>query len=305
MTMQWSYPNKAIFISKYDNSNAYRRIAHSATAVAQTISTLGPLAYIYLRLTFGASPNPPTWCNFSEILTDLANKIGQCKRWDPSTLHNPDQAQTPMPVRLEAEIPFAPARSMAVSVPPTIEGRVDGFIDDLINVFLGTPENLERAPHVVPLAMYATSRPHVGEDAEPIKQRAILSILKLIAEGSPAEIQIVLGWTLYTRKLLIALPEDKYHSTAIIMILTKRTCTKGELETLEGQLNHTAHMIPIRPHFLTRRRALKDSKAHKKSRLVIRDAEAEDLLLWNEILLQAQGGVSMNLVVILRPTRLC
>jgi hypothetical protein len=307
VTMRWSYPNKAIFISKYDYSDAYRRIAHSATAVAQTISTLGPLAYIYLRLMFGGSPNPPTWCNFSEIVMDLANEIGQCKQWDPSTLHNPDQAQTPMPVRLETEIPFAPARPMAVSVPLTIEGRVDGFIDDLINVFLGTPENLARAPHVVPLAMYATSQPHAGEDAEPIKRQAILSIPKLIAEGSPAEIQIVLGWTLNTRKLLMALPNDKYQawSTAINMILSEHTCTKGELETLEGQLHHTAHVIPIAWHFLTRLRALKDSKAHKKSPLKIRDAETEDLLLWNEILQQAHRGVSMNLVVILRPTQLC
>ena len=72
-------------------------------------------------------------------------------------------------------------------------GRVDGFIDDLINVFLDTPVNCANQPHVVPLAMHVTSRPHSGDDDEPIVRRPILSIPKLIGEGSPAEVQIVLG----------------------------------------------------------------------------------------------------------------
>jgi hypothetical protein len=72
------FPLRAILIAKYDYSDAYRRVAHSASATAQTISTCGDLAYLYNRLTFGGSPNPPTWCNFSEIVTDLANEIGQC-----------------------------------------------------------------------------------------------------------------------------------------------------------------------------------------------------------------------------------
>ena len=46
--------------------------------------------------------------------------------------------------------------------------RVDGFIDDLINVFADTPENCRMQPHVVPLAMHVTSRPprrgQVGTD---------------------------------------------------------------------------------------------------------------------------------------------
>jgi hypothetical protein len=307
VSLRAAYPRKAILIAKYDYSDAYRRIAHSASAAAQTISTLGAFAYVYLRLTFGGSPNPPTWCNFSEIVTDLANEIMQCDEWDPSTLYNPDQSETPMPVREKDNEHYAPARQMAVSIPPTIEGRVDGFIDDLINVFLDVERNCARAPHAVPLAMYATSRPHAGEKSEPIKRRAILSRIKLIAEGSPAEKQIVLGWLLNTRKLTILLPDDKYQAwvSSLEAILANRTCTKGELETLEGQLNHTAHMIPMTRHFLTRIRELKDSKSNKLSKLLVLDAEAEDLKLWQEILARVHRGVSMNLIVIRQPTRLC
>ena len=82
-------PTLLILISKYDYSDAYRRIAHSASAAAQTIAINGATAFLSLRLTFGGSPNPPTWCMFSELLTDLANEIGQCDGWDPMECRSP------------------------------------------------------------------------------------------------------------------------------------------------------------------------------------------------------------------------
>ena len=83
---------------------------------------------------------------------------------------------------------------MAVVLPALEARKVDVFIDDLIDAFPNSPANLARKPHVVPLAMHVTSRPHAGDDKEPILRRAILSMMKLLAEGSPAEQQIVLGW---------------------------------------------------------------------------------------------------------------
>ena len=53
-------PGGLILISKYDYSDAYRRIAHSDEAATQTIAINGDTAYLSLRLTFGGSPNPPT-----------------------------------------------------------------------------------------------------------------------------------------------------------------------------------------------------------------------------------------------------
>jgi hypothetical protein len=53
-------PGTLVLIAKYDYSDAYRRVAHSATAVAQIISTCNDYAYIYNRLTFAARPiHPP------------------------------------------------------------------------------------------------------------------------------------------------------------------------------------------------------------------------------------------------------
>jgi hypothetical protein len=307
VALRLAQPGVSIFISKYDYSDAYRRIAHSAAAVAQTITTLGCLACVYFRLTFGGSPNPPTWCCFSELVTDLANEISMCTEWDPSTLRSPDQPTTPEPKRLEPSVPFAMAQPMAVAIPPVITGRVDGFIDDLINVFPDTVENCRRQPHVVPLAMFVTSRPHAGPDREPILRRAILSLEKLLREGAPSEIQIVLGWSLNTRRLLVALPDDKFTAwdSTLDEIIAARSCTKSSLDSLEGRLNHASYVIPLARHFLPRIRALKNSRTNKKSRLALTDDVLDDMLLWKSLLKRANKGISMNLIVTRQPNRLC
>lgn len=96
------HPNIRIHMSKYDCSDAYRRMAHSARAAAQTISAHLDLAFIALRLTFGGAPNPAAFTLFSEMVTDLANEISQCTEWDPATLNSPAQPETPIPNRLLA-----------------------------------------------------------------------------------------------------------------------------------------------------------------------------------------------------------
>jgi hypothetical protein len=90
-------------------------------------------------------------------------------------------------------------------------------------------------------------------------------------------------------------------------VLRINSCTEGELETLlEGQLNHAAHLVPITQHFLMRVCKLKDSKSNKWSLVrVTEDEVTQDLRLWKEILVRANQGVSMNLVVKRQPTGLC
>jgi hypothetical protein len=134
-------------------------VAHSGSAAPQTMAVHDGMAYLALRLTFGGSPNPPTWYVISELVTDLANEICQCKDWDPTNLNSPVQPTAPEPVYVaEAEAPLAPALPMAVEIPPIERGEVDGFIDDLIHVFWDTPSNRERLPHAVPLAITDVER---------------------------------------------------------------------------------------------------------------------------------------------------
>ena len=88
--------------------------------------------------------------------------------------------------------------------------------------------------------MHVTSRPHAGEGKEPITRRALLSQPKLLAEGSPEEVQIVLGWRIDTRRMTISLPDDKFHAwiTDIETIEGQQgRCDYESLDQLVGRLN--------------------------------------------------------------------
>ena len=299
------HPATAIFICKYDYSDAYRRVAHSAAATAQTIATLDDIAYVSLRLTFGGAPNPPTWCAVSELVTDLANEIAWCANWNPHVAHSSMLAadNNPAPKRVRPTIPFAPARPMAVNVPSISSGRVDVFVDDVIHVFPDTPGALERFPHVVPLAMELTSRIHAGP-SEPIPRRPILSPEKLAAEGAPAEIQQVLGWTIDTRRLTVSLPNTKFimWTKDIQRIQAARRSSTELLATIEGRLNHTASIIPMARHFLTRLRQLKMTAMNAgRPYTKLTEEVSEDLQLWLKLLTITHRGVSINLLTTRQP----
>ena len=306
-SLRTHHPDLNILISKYDYSDAYRRVAHAARAAMQTIAIVGGIAYLSLRLTFGGCPNPPAWCLFSETVTDLANELAKCMTWDPTTTFSPAQATVPSPVRLPQDIAREKARPMAVLSPVTSEGVIDDFIDDLISVFLDTPENVARYTQAVPLAMELTSRPYAGDDREPIPRRPILSQSKLQAEGSPAEVQIVLGWEIDTRRMQVSLPDDKYKawSSDLIGLRRRENCPRGEIESLIGRLNHTSLVLPDSRHFLGRIRAALGP--HQKRRHTVRLGPEvhEDLALWEEFLLSANQGVPLSLLVTRTPDRIC
>ena len=59
---------------------------------------------------------------FPELVTDLANKIGQCAEWDPSELRSPAQPGILEPIRLPAELPIAKASHMVVVLYPSKAG---------------------------------------------------------------------------------------------------------------------------------------------------------------------------------------
>jgi hypothetical protein len=306
VALRLRFPTKRIFLSKYDYSDAYRRVAHSARAAVQSIIIFASIAYIALRLTFGGSPNPPTWCAFSEMVSDLSNEIPLCPDWDPAALHSPDQPVAPEPKPYPPGIPLAPARPMAVGVPTSVTARTDCFIDDLIRVFLDTPEARAREPHAVPLAIFVTSRPHAGNLSEPVPRRSLMQAAKLIAEGTPAEVQTVLGWVLDTHLLIIQLPVDKFiaWTSDIASILETSRCTFGELESTVGRLNHAGFVIPLARHFLNRLRLRIRRHLPKSQQLTLSSEELADLQLWLKFINLARSGISLNRMTIRRPTQL-
>jgi hypothetical protein len=130
-SLRYHHPRRRILIVKYDCSDAYRRIAHSAhQATHQTISIVDNRAHMALRLTFGGSPNPPTWCAMAEVVTDHSNEINHCPQWDHFTVHSP--VQTIFPAKfLPDHVPISQAFEMSTCPYPTEAKKVDDFIDDL------------------------------------------------------------------------------------------------------------------------------------------------------------------------------
>jgi hypothetical protein len=126
VALRLAHPGTRILVSKYDCSDAYRRIAHVASAMIKSIIVTAGIAYLTLRLTFGGSPNPPTWCSISEMLTDLANEVPLCSAWDPGT--DPTQGFN----TLDNSIPFAEACEMAYVISTTLSSQCDCFVDAVI-----------------------------------------------------------------------------------------------------------------------------------------------------------------------------
>jgi len=299
-------PGDKIYIMKFDYSDAYRRISYAGRAAAQSILVVEDVAYMALRLAFGGSPNPACWCAISETITDMANDLS-CSSWDPRELSSPTvlgEHLVPREYEWEGE-KLSEAIAPAFEVPISLDSRKDCFVDDIVCVFLGTEENLRREGHAVPLAAYSVSRPHQGDEKEPIQRRPILSPEKLEAEGRPSEVMIVLGWEVNTRRLSVSLPESKYVAweSDLAEAIKNRGISSGELESLIGRLNHASFLVPLSRHFLGEvRKRIKRGRWASKRKIRLSKEELADLVLWQGFLRKARNGISMNLLTIRMPT---
>jgi len=178
------YPGIKIYLSKFDYSDAYRRISQSPKATAASVVKFGNIAYFCWRMVFGGSPNPAGFSCFSEMLTDLANELAM------SSYHpKMGSSDTVEPSHLIPKNPEEPGKPVGEAIRPallvstSLTSYRDCFIDDIIDCHLGTPENLARAPHIVQLSVQAMSRPHAGDEKEPVPRRPLLGPEKLEAEG--------------------------------------------------------------------------------------------------------------------------
>jgi hypothetical protein len=76
-------------------------------------------------------------------------------------------------------------------------GASEVFLDDLLSAFPDLSEDhVERCSLAPLLALDTVSRPVQAD--EPLPRDAMLAIEKALAEGTPAESQIVLGWLIDT-----------------------------------------------------------------------------------------------------------
>ena len=243
------------------------------------------------------------------MVTDLSNELPLVDEWDPKLVHSPAQEEVPEPVYLDKDTPLEKAKPMAVSIPTTAGGRADCFIDDIVKCFYALDDVIQRQASAAPLAAFLSMRPHAGKN-ESIPRKEPLNQEKMAAEGIPNEVQIVLGWLLNTRLLILCLPKDKYiaYCRDIDEIIAKGRVTKKELESILGKLIHSSYVIPLARHFLSRLRAklkkMNDESVLRFQHWMLHKEELEDLALWKRMLRHAHVGISLNGLTIRNPTRI-
>jgi hypothetical protein len=88
------------------------------------------------------------------------------------------------------------------------------------------------------------------------------------------------------------------------LILESNRVTLEGLESMIGQLNHVAYLIPLSRHFLVRLQRRIDRKKPGKQEVSISRAERGDLLLWVDFLAMANKGISMNRLTYRKPSQL-
>ena len=310
IALRWAYPTHRILVCKLDYKSAFRRLhLHALAALQSTVTTLGlaeePVALASLRVTFGGRPSPSLFSEISEPIADLANAIARCPLWKPGELR-PSHSNLLGETKWEnATVPLAPARKLIVDPNIDAYGLTDVFIDDIITVFPAlSQEHVERCSQAALLALDAASRPVLPD--EPLPRDHMLATDKALAEGTPAEVQIILGWQLDTRRLLMSLPDDKHTAwtrdiTAVLRAAQHNKRVKHKvLESLLGRLQHTATILVEGNHFLNRIRAAEmRAQKHGSTRLT---AEARlDLAFWQALLDRAHRGIDLNLLVLRSP----
>ena len=74
IALRIKHPSTLIYFMKYDIDNAFKRLILKLKATLQTIITLGTLAFIFLRSTFGGKSS---CSNFSLLAEPMANVMNE------------------------------------------------------------------------------------------------------------------------------------------------------------------------------------------------------------------------------------
>jgi hypothetical protein len=297
-------PSMPIYLTKSDWKAAYRRFHNHPAIASRCIIRWEDKEYVALRMTFGGRPFPSIWSDFAELACDLANDLLRSGR--DGTFFETDELQRlpQAPEVADPNVPFGPARPMAIPPFPDTLPMCDVFLDDTFCAMLERDWRLGRA--ILPYIIKFFGRPK--DPDEPLVRDACLSMTKFLAEATPEETKVVLGWQLDTRRMTIALPPNKANgwSASIDKILTERTAPAKDLEQLVGRLEHASYVIPGSSYFLGDIRAAKDAAVRSKtSRCILRETVRQDLHLWKELLQYAKDGMSMDMLTTRHPNHWC
>ena len=91
-TMRIKCPTKTNLIGKTDLDAAYRQIYSNVATTSTCIVLLDKLAFLCLRLPFGATPTPAEYTTVSEAEIDLGNDILRDESWYIDDLNSPHRS---------------------------------------------------------------------------------------------------------------------------------------------------------------------------------------------------------------------
>ena len=255
------------------------------------------------RQTFGGAPGPSGFSDISTPTADLANGLARTEEWDETLLRSSYSDRIGEPIIQDDSVPFAEAMPMQVAPEADGKATTNNFVDDLITTFVMEYEqDADRAIQSVLVAFETICRPLIEE--EKISREDVMSLSKLLAEGTPTEVLMILGWIVDTRNLEVQLPEDKIKLWLfdLDMMIENKMTFKKQIESVIGRLNHVGNIIPMSRHFLSRLRVVEaHCKKYRYRRLSA--TELHDLRWWRLILQIAGRGVSMNLLTLRAPNQ--
>ena len=296
-------PRKRIVANKIDLKSACRRAHVSGSIAAMATTIVGALALISLRLPFGGTCCVCCWCVISEFICDVANALLRCTCWCPDSINFPLKNMIPDPSLLPDEDEHSQALIPDVLVDPDSRGKAFCYIDDLITVGY-YDKNWKRLNYAVATVMNVFGRP--VSSSEPIPREHLTSAKKLKAEGNLEEVKIILGWQLNFRTMIASLPEDKHKawSNDVHSFIDNRSSSMKELKSLIGRLSHSCTILRMGYHFLHRLRSKVNLSVNGNAIARCSPKEIKQLKLWLNLLSRARQGVSFNLIIFRRPTKI-
>jgi len=165
------------------------------------------------------------------------------------------------PSVMDSLIAFALVRPLVINPVPDEHSHSDVYLDDVLSVFPG----LSDAHSLCGIAAVLLAIEVIGRllaEHEPMLHDELLhdelsAIKKVLVEGTPTKILMVLGWLIDTCALTIGLTKDKFVAwlADITRILHKCTCghhvSYDDLKMLVGCLQHVANVLVLARHFLS------------------------------------------------------
>jgi hypothetical protein len=184
LALRWHHPDTPILCSKFEFGNAYRRVNYDGVSAERSTAIHDGIGYLLLRLSFGGTSCPYSWCPIGELISDLANDLLSDPSWEPDQEIKNSTLPTLDPVRHPVDTPISDALPTMILPPDRPEGSVDIYVDDAILPFLDTERNFSRAPQAFATATAFLSRPIA--EIDPLPREAMISLNKYTAEGAPS-----------------------------------------------------------------------------------------------------------------------